>query len=94
MTKSFVNEADITKMEIITFSSKLITTAHPQLPVLAKFAQHVLNLAKYDRSYDIRDKARLVRVLLASKLRESSARLLHTKKPQQVETSVSKDRSR
>ncbi|CAJ0761728.1 3049_t:CDS:10, partial [Entrophospora sp. SA101] len=61
--KSFTNEADIAKLQIINLGAKLIslypTNQHHQ--TLNLLFQYILNLARYDLNYDIRDRARLLR---------------------------------
>ncbi|KAJ7389586.1 AP-3 complex subunit beta-2 [Desmophyllum pertusum] len=61
MAKSFGSEEDIVKLQILNLGAKLFITNHKQTKLLC---QYVLNLAKYDQSYDVRDRARFLRQLL------------------------------
>jgi len=61
MAKSFVNEEDIVKLQILNLATKLCITNHKQTHLLC---QYVFNLAKYDLNYDIRDRARFLRQLV------------------------------
>ncbi|XP_065572885.1 AP-3 complex subunit beta-2-like isoform X2 [Artemia franciscana] len=61
MAKSFTNEEDLVKLQIVNLAAKLFVTNPKQTTLLC---QYVLNLAKYDISYDIRDRARLIRNIL------------------------------
>ncbi|CAB3992401.1 AP-3 complex subunit beta-2-like isoform X4, partial [Paramuricea clavata] len=59
--KSFVKEEDIVKLQILNLGAKLILVNPTQTQQLC---QYVLNLAKYDQSYDIRDRARFLRPIV------------------------------
>jgi len=61
--KSFINEDDIVKLQIINLGAKLYSL-NPTDQVLNLLFQYVLNLARYDLNYDIRDRARLLRGLI------------------------------
>uniref|UniRef100_A0A8C3LTY5 Adaptor related protein complex 3 subunit beta 2 n=1 Tax=Chrysolophus pictus TaxID=9089 RepID=A0A8C3LTY5_CHRPC len=61
MAKSFTNEEDIVKLQVINLAAKLYLTNSKQSKLLT---QYVLNLAKYDQNYDIRDRARFIRQLI------------------------------
>ncbi|BFY98475.1 hypothetical protein BsWGS_01515 [Bradybaena similaris] len=58
MAKNFVNEEDIVKLQVLNLSVKLCITNPKQTKLLC---QYVLNLAKYDQNYDIRDRSRFLR---------------------------------
>jgi AP-3 complex subunit beta len=60
---SFVHylQEDLVKLQIVNLAAKLFATNPKQTALLC---QYVLNLAKYDISYDIRDRARLIRNIL------------------------------
>ncbi|KAL1919435.1 uncharacterized protein VTP21DRAFT_2128 [Calcarisporiella thermophila] len=62
-TKNFMNEADVTKLQILTLAAKLVCLESDQ-PTLRLLFQYVLNLARYDLNYDVRDRARLLRGLM------------------------------
>lgn len=58
MAKNFINEQDIVKLQILNLAVKLCLNN----PVQTKpFCQYVFQLAKYDRNYDIRDRARFLK---------------------------------
>lgn len=58
MAKSFVNEKDIVKLQILNLAVKLCLNNPEQTKL---FCQYVFQLAKYDQNYDIRDRARFLR---------------------------------
>lgn len=49
------------KLQVLNLSAKLCLTNPKQTKLLC---QYVLNMAKYDLNYDIRDRARFLRTLL------------------------------
>eukprot|EP00088_Acartia_fossae_P039323 TRINITY_DN4092_c0_g1_i1.p1 TRINITY_DN4092_c0_g1~~TRINITY_DN4092_c0_g1_i1.p1 ORF type:complete len:820 (+),score=172.63 TRINITY_DN4092_c0_g1_i1:46-2460(+) len=61
MAKTFCNETDEVKLQVLNLSVKLCLTNPKQTKLLT---QYVLNLAKYDMNYDIRDRARYIRAFL------------------------------
>lgn len=60
--KNFVVEDNITKLQILTLSAKLICL-NATHPILNSLNQYLLNLARYDTDYDVRDRARFLRGL-------------------------------
>lgn len=58
MAKSFINEEDIVKLQILNLSIKLYLTNPQQTHLLC---QYVFNLARYDQNYDIRDRSRFLK---------------------------------
>ena len=56
--KSFADEEDATKLQILNLGAKLLLTNAAETKA---FFVHILNVAKYDKNYDIRDRARLMR---------------------------------
>uniref|UniRef100_A0A224X613 AP-3 complex subunit beta n=1 Tax=Panstrongylus lignarius TaxID=156445 RepID=A0A224X613_9HEMI len=58
MAKSFTNEEDIVKLQILNLSVKLYLTNPTQTQLLC---QYVFSLARYDQNYDIRDRSRFLR---------------------------------
>ncbi|XP_043933750.1 AP-3 complex subunit beta-2 isoform X2 [Protopterus annectens] len=94
MAKSFTNEEDIVKLQITNLAAKLYLTNHKQTKLLA---QYVLNLAKYDQNYDIRDRARFIRQLIiptekSGVLSKYARKLFLAQKPAPVLESPFKDR--
>ncbi|KAG8222149.1 hypothetical protein J437_LFUL000731 [Ladona fulva] len=74
MAKSFINEEDIVKLQILNLAVKLYLTNPKQTNLLC---QYVFNLAKYDHNYDIRDRARFLKQFIFS---ENSKLSKHAKK--------------
>ena len=82
------------KLQIINLAAKLQLTNPSQTTLLC---QYVLNLGKYDQSYDIRDRSRLLRHLLFpedpnKKICQLGKKLLMSSKPAPVLQSKFKDR--
>ena len=61
MAKTFCDEENVVKLQILNLSVKLYMTNQKQVVLLV---QYIFNLAKYDQNYDIRDRARFLRALL------------------------------
>ncbi|XP_051545155.1 AP-3 complex subunit beta-2-like isoform X4 [Myxocyprinus asiaticus] len=94
MAKTFNNEEDIVKLQIINLAAKLYLTNSKQSKLLT---QYVLNLAKYDQNYDIRDRARFIRQLIvptdkSGALNKYAKKLFLALKPAPVLESPFKDR--
>ncbi|XP_031419774.1 AP-3 complex subunit beta-2 isoform X1 [Clupea harengus] len=94
MAKTFTNEEDIVKLQIINLAAKLYLTNSKQTKLLT---QYVLNLAKYDQNYDIRDRARFIRQLIVpmekgGALSKYAKKLFLALKPAPVLESPFKDR--
>ncbi|KAG6901132.1 hypothetical protein C0995_016713 [Termitomyces sp. Mi166 len=62
--KTFAQETPLVKIQIFTLAAKLFVLS-PNDRILALLSQYVFNLARYDVSYDVRDRARMVSSLLA-----------------------------
>ncbi|CAH0562703.1 unnamed protein product [Brassicogethes aeneus] len=58
LAKTFSEEHDIVKLQVMNLAVKLYITNPEQTELLC---QYILNLARYDQNYDIRDKARLLK---------------------------------
>ncbi|NXJ25440.1 AP3B2 protein, partial [Dicrurus megarhynchus] len=94
MAKSFINEEDIVKLQVINLAAKLYLTNSKQSKLLT---QYVLNLAKYDQNYDIRDRARFIRQLIvptekSGALNKYAKKLFLAQKPAPILESSFKDR--
>ncbi|TRY85291.1 hypothetical protein DNTS_035788 [Danionella cerebrum] len=94
MAKTFTNEEDIVKLQILNLAAKLYLTNSKQTKLLT---QYVLNLAKYDQNYDIRDRARFIRQLIvptdkSGALNKYAKKLFLALKPAPVLESPFKDR--
>ena len=61
MAKTFCDEENVVKLQILNLAAKLYITNQKQVALLV---QYVLNLAKYDQNYDIRDRGRFMRALI------------------------------
>uniref|UniRef100_A0A182J1A5 AP-3 complex subunit beta n=1 Tax=Anopheles atroparvus TaxID=41427 RepID=A0A182J1A5_ANOAO len=59
--KSFIDEQDIVKLQVLNLAVKLHITNPAQTTLLC---QHLHNLARYDPNYDIRDRARFLKPFL------------------------------
>ena len=60
-TFSVILQEDIVKLQTVNLAAKLCIANPKQTKQLC---QYVLNLAKYDQNYDIRDRARFLRQLV------------------------------
>ncbi|XP_033022723.1 AP-3 complex subunit beta-2 isoform X3 [Lacerta agilis] len=94
MAKSFTSEEDIVKLQVINLAAKLYLTNSKQSKLLT---QYVLNLAKYDQNYDIRDRARFIRQLIvptekSGALNKYAKKLFLAQKPAPILESSFKDR--
>ena len=86
LAKTFVEEDPIVKLQILTLAAKLYLSVAPAPPRCEEILKYVLQLAKYDQSYDIRDRARLIRQLVfatdpAGELRTAAKTLFLAEKP-------------
>lgn len=91
LAKTFLDESDLVKLQILTLGAKLVLAAEPGAPAprVVAILRYVLQLAKYDQNYDIRDRARLLRRLLLADadpargddVRRAARALFMTEKP-------------
>ncbi|XP_078126948.1 AP-3 complex subunit beta-1 isoform X1 [Sander vitreus] len=96
MAKTFTAEEDIVKLQTVNLAAKLYLTNSKQTKLLT---QYILNLGKYDQSYDIRDRTRFIRQLIvpnekSGALNKYARRILLAPKPAPVLESAFKDRDR
>ncbi|XP_051537075.1 AP-3 complex subunit beta-1 [Myxocyprinus asiaticus] len=96
MAKTFTSEEDIVKLQTVNLAAKLYLTNSKQTKLLT---QYILNLAKYDQNYDIRDRTRFIRQLIvpnekSGALSKYARRILMAPKPAPVLQSAFKDRDR
>ncbi|KAE8737513.1 hypothetical protein FOCC_FOCC017028 [Frankliniella occidentalis] len=94
MAKSFINEEDQVKLQTLNLAVKLFLVNPKQTKLLC---QYVLNLARYDPSYDIRDRARFLKQFVFpsnenAKLAKSAKKIFLATKPAPVSESQFKDR--
>ncbi|XP_053858548.1 AP-3 complex subunit beta-1 isoform X3 [Vidua macroura] len=108
--KSFTNEDDLVKLQILNLGAKLYLTNSKQLvgwfdsvfPIsfylgTKLLTQYVLNLSKYDQSYDIRDRTRFIRQLIvpnekSGALSKYAKKIFLAQKPAPLLESPFKDR--
>jgi len=79
LAKSFRDEANVAKLQVITLGVKLYLSDMPDPKVRTRVAdilQFVLQMAKYDVEYDIRDRTRMTRALLFAKDDSDGGRFL------------------
>jgi AP-3 complex subunit beta len=96
MAKTFTSEEPEVKMQILNLATKLYLTNPQQTTLLC---QYVFNLARYDLNYDIRDRARFMRVFLFpppgqedNKIVKEARKIFLASKPAPVIESKFKDR--
>lgn len=94
MAKNFINEEDQVKLQTLNLAVKLYLVNPKQTKPLC---QYVLNLARYDPSYDIRDRARFLKQFVFpsnenSKLAKTAKKIFLATKPAPVSESQFKDR--
>lgn len=80
MAKSFTHEDEMVKLQTMNLAAKLWFTNHQECELLVR---HVMQLARFDQSYDIRDRCRFLRNLLFSdnKLSAFANEIFITEKP-------------
>ncbi len=80
LAKSFASEDPNVKLQILNLGGKLSLSNTEKT---RKIFEYVLNLAKYDMSYDVRDRARVMKLVVFGngKLAEHAKALFITKKP-------------
>ncbi|XP_063718374.1 AP-3 complex subunit beta-2-like isoform X5 [Symsagittifera roscoffensis] len=84
--KSFPNEEDIVKLQVVNLAAKMLVTNSKQVKLLV---QYVLTLARFDENYDIRDRSRLIRALVLptngkNNLNKHAKKILFCEKPAPV----------
>lgn len=75
--KIFPTEEEIVKLQIINLAAKLCTVNPKQTKLLC---QYILNMAKYDQNYDVRDRARFLRQLVQPEGEQDTALSQYAKK--------------
>ncbi|CAO1380370.1 unnamed protein product [Diamesa hyperborea] len=68
LAKSFVDEENVVKLQVLNLAVKLFLNNPEQTELLC---QHVFNLARYDANYDIRDRARFLKPFIFPKNKDS-----------------------
>ncbi|KAL1492701.1 hypothetical protein ABEB36_010917 [Hypothenemus hampei] len=91
LAKTFSDEHDIVKLQVMNLAVKLYFTNPEQTSLLC---QYILNLARYDQNYDIRDKARLLKYFVSNdngKLASQASKIFLVNKPAPILQSQFKD---
>ncbi|XP_030381657.1 AP-3 complex subunit beta-2 [Scaptodrosophila lebanonensis] len=94
MAKSFVDEQDVVKLQVLNLGVKLYLTNAEQTSLLC---QYVFTLARYDTNYDVRDRARFLRQFIfptsgtSSVLSQHARKIFLTAKPAPVPESKYRD---
>ncbi|CAG9759558.1 unnamed protein product [Ceutorhynchus assimilis] len=91
LAKSFPDEDDTVKLQIMNLAVKLYITNPEQTSTLS---QYIFSLARYDQNYDIRDKARLLKYFISGqsgKFPSQAARIFLSSKPAPLLQSQFKD---
>lgn len=65
------SQTDAAKLQIVTLSAKLLILSHitaltPNLRVLSQLFNYLMTLARYDTTYEVRDRARFLKGLLGA----------------------------
>uniref|UniRef100_A0A915PPW8 AP-3 complex subunit beta n=1 Tax=Setaria digitata TaxID=48799 RepID=A0A915PPW8_9BILA len=91
MAKNFTREDEIVKLQTMNLAAKLWLTNRQECELLVR---HVMQLARFDQNYDIRDRCRFFRNLLFSdnKLSSFANEIFITEKPSPTTQSTFKDR--
>ncbi|KAM8719248.1 hypothetical protein ACLKA7_011890 [Drosophila subpalustris] len=76
MAKSFVDEQDVVKLQVLNLGVKLYLTNPEQTSLLC---QYVFTLARYDTNYDVRDRARFLRQFIFPASGSSSVLTKHAR---------------
>ncbi|KAG0220258.1 AP-3 complex subunit beta-2 [Mortierella sp. NVP41] len=71
--KSFANESESSKLQILTLGGKLMALEGTASKTVNLLFQYVLNMARYDLDYGVRDRARFLRALVYGKQKVASA---------------------
>ncbi|ALC49274.1 rb [Drosophila busckii] len=94
MAKSFVDEQDVVKLQVLNLGVKLYLTNPTQTSLLC---QYVFTLARYDTNYDVRDRARFLRQFIfpasgaSSVLSQQARQVFLTAKPAPLPESKYRD---
>ena len=90
---NFANEADIVRYQVLVLSAKIMAFELESIVgeneikyffeenIHAKMFSHILQLCKYDNSYDTRDRARMLSILLSGQHHESKLATLFLQVP-------------
>ncbi|KAF9908882.1 AP-3 complex subunit beta-2 [Linnemannia zychae] len=70
--KSFASESESSKLQILTLGGKLVALEGTATKTVNLLFQYVLNMARYDLDYGVRDRARFLRALVYGKQKVAS----------------------
>ncbi|KAF9126918.1 AP-3 complex subunit beta-2 [Mortierella sp. GBA39] len=71
--KSFTTESESSKLQILTLGGKLVALEGTASKTVSLLLQYVLNMARYDLDYGVRDRARFLRALVYGKQKVAEA---------------------
>ncbi|ORZ09403.1 adaptin N terminal region-domain-containing protein [Lobosporangium transversale] len=92
--KSFCSENETSKLQILTLGGKLVAQEGTSSKTINLLFQYVLNMARYDLDYIVRDRARFLRGLVYGGAQNNTAALASTDvdlEPEQHENGTSHD---
>ncbi|XP_076262350.1 adaptor related protein complex 3 subunit ruby isoform X2 [Rhynchophorus ferrugineus] len=92
LAKTFADEHDIVKLQVMNLAVKLYITNPEQT---SQLCQYIFHLARYDQNYDIRDKARLLKHFVSGqngKLTAQASRIFLSSKPAPILQSQFQDK--
>ncbi|KAF9185382.1 AP-3 complex subunit beta-2 [Haplosporangium sp. Z 767] len=69
--KSFCSESEGSKLQILTLGGKLVALEGTLSKTINLLFQYILNMARYDLDYNVRDRARFLRALVYSSQKET-----------------------
>ncbi|XP_073960458.1 AP-3 complex subunit beta-2-like [Choristoneura fumiferana] len=90
MATNFADQDELVKLQLLSLAVKLSITQPDTAPV----CRYVMTLAHYDASYDVRDRARMLRkfIMQDNELSKYKAQIFHVHKPKPPSQSNFKDR--
>ncbi|KAI8363062.1 adaptin N terminal region-domain-containing protein [Mortierella sp. GBAus27b] len=71
--KSFCSESEDSKLQVLTLGGKLVALEGKSSKTINLLFQYVLNMARYDLDYNVRDRARFLRALVYGDRKQNAA---------------------
>ncbi|KAG0089327.1 AP-3 complex subunit beta-2 [Podila epicladia] len=71
--KTFCSESESSKLQILTLGGKLIAQEGKLSQTINLLFQYILNMARYDLNYDVRDRARFLRALVYGQQKDGTS---------------------
>ncbi|KAF9305699.1 AP-3 complex subunit beta-2 [Mortierella antarctica] len=71
--KTFCSESESSKLQILTLGGKLIAQEGKLSQTINLLFQYILNMARYDLNYDVRDRARFLRALVYGQQKDGAS---------------------